>query len=152
MRPGSRVWDEVGTRDMQAQVGSDIGALCGKCGDVWHVVIARAEGRIAQVECKQCGARHRFRPPPGERGARSGAERRPRRKSVSGSGSASAELIVEADLSRPPRAFDPGETYQVGDRLFHASFGVGVVQAVTGRRKIRVHFGSGAKLLVHARE
>jgi hypothetical protein len=137
---------------MQSQVGSDIGALCGKCGDVWHVVIAHANGRIAQVECKQCGARHRFRPPPGERGAQSAATTRPRRRAASRSGSASAELIVEADLSRPPRAFDPRETYQTGDRLLHASFGEGVVQAVTGRTKIRVHFGSGAKLLVHARE
>jgi hypothetical protein len=137
---------------MQSQVGSDIGALCGKCGDVWHVVIARAAGRIAQVECKQCGARHRFRPPPGERVERLDGVRRPRRSTASRSGSSSDELIVEADFSRPPRAFDPRESYQAGDRLLHASFGEGVVQAVTGRTKIRVHFGSGAKLLVHARE
>lgn len=136
---------------MRAQVGSDIGALCGRCGDVWHVVIARAEGRIAQVECKQCGARHRFRKPPDERGLRSEEEGRPRRRAARGAGSATAEAIVAADFARPSRAFDPRETYQVGDRLLHASFGEGVVQAVTGRTKIRVHFGSGAKLLVHAR-
>jgi hypothetical protein len=137
---------------MQSQVGSDIGAICGKCGDVWHVVIARAEGRIAQVECKQCGARHRFRPPPGEHGTRSGSARRPRRRTASRSGSATAEAMIEADFSRPPRSFDPRETYQAGDRLRHASFGEGVVQAVTGGTKIRVHFGSVEKLLVHARK
>ena len=60
--------------------------------------------------------------------------------------------MIEADFSRPPRSFDPRETYQAGDRLRHSSFGEGVVQAVTGGTKIRVHFGSGAKLLVHARE
>jgi len=59
--------------------------------------------------------------------------------------------MIEADFSRPPRSFDPRETYQAGDRLRHASFGEGVVQAVTGGTKIRVHFGSGEKLLVHAR-
>jgi len=59
--------------------------------------------------------------------------------------------MIEADLSRPPRRFSPRETYQAGDRLLHASFGEGVVQAVTGGTKIRVHFGSGEKLLVHAR-
>jgi len=137
---------------MQSQVGSDIGALCGKCGDVWHVVIARAGGRIAQVECKQCGARHRFRPPPGERDAAPAAARRTRRRSAPASGSANAESIVAADPARPPRAFDPRATYRAGDRLLHASFGEGVVQAVTGGTKIRVHFGSGEKLLVHARE
>jgi uncharacterized Zn finger protein len=135
----------------EQQVGSDIGALCGKCGDVWHVVIARAAGRIAQVECKQCGARHRFRPPPGERGAASAGVRRTRTASSSRSRAASADVMVEADPSRPPRSFDPRETYAVGDRLLHASFGEGVVQAVTGPRKIRVQFGSNEKLLVHAR-
>jgi len=134
----------------ERQVGSDIGALCGKCGDVWHVVIARAAGRIAQVECKQCGARHRFRPPPGEASARAGATRRGGRKAASRSGS-TAEPRVEPDLSRPPRRFDPRETYQAGDRLLHASFGEGVVQAVTGGTKIRVNFDSGAKVLVHGR-
>jgi hypothetical protein len=137
---------------MQSQVGSDIGAICGKCGDVWHVVIARAEGRIAQVECKQCGARHRFRPAPGEHGTQSEATRRPRRRTASRSGSATAEAMIAADFARPPRSFDPRETYQAGDRLRHASFGEGVVQAVTGGTKIRVHFGSGEKLLVHARK
>jgi hypothetical protein len=135
----------------EPQVGSDIGALCGKCGDVWHVVIARAGGRIAQVECKQCGARHRFRPPPGERGAKAGASPRGARKAASRSGAPSAESMVVADLSRPPRNFDPRETYVAGDRLLHTSFGEGVVQAVTGGTKIRVHFDSGAKVLVHAR-
>jgi len=135
----------------ERQVGSDIGALCGKCGDVWHVVIARAEGRIAQVECKQCGARHRFRPPPGEGGARAGTARPGGRRAAARAGNARGEPSVEPDLSRPPRRFDSREIYQAGDRLLHASFGEGVVQAVTGGTKIRVHFDSGAKVLVHGR-
>ena len=51
------------------RVGSDIEAVCKKCGDVWHVVIALADRRIANVECKECGARHRYRGVKGETGA-----------------------------------------------------------------------------------
>ncbi len=41
------------------RVGSDIEAICKKCGDVWHVVIALADRAIAKVECRECRARHR---------------------------------------------------------------------------------------------
>ena len=30
-------------------VGEDIEALCGKCGQVWHVVMAKVGTRIAKV-------------------------------------------------------------------------------------------------------
>ena len=107
------------------RVGDDIGALCRKCGDVWHVVVALVDGRIAKVECKQCGARHRYRPVdgatgPGARRTRSAAAPRKR--------SREKKPIVEADRSRPRRSFDASETYAVGDRIVHPSFGEGVVR------------------------
>ena len=42
-------------------VGEDIEALCGKCGDVWHVVMAKMGERIAKVVCKRCGGHHLYR-------------------------------------------------------------------------------------------
>ena len=38
------------------KVGADVEALCGKCGDVWHVVVAKVGDRVAKVQCKQCSA------------------------------------------------------------------------------------------------
>ena len=35
---------------MSYPVGADIEALCGKCGDTWHVVVALVNGKIAKVE------------------------------------------------------------------------------------------------------
>ncbi len=131
------------------QIGKDVEACCRKCGEVWHVVVARAEGRIAQVECKQCGARHRYRPVGGE-----GQSRSPRRRSASAGRSTSPRKrkpVVEADTSRPRRPFRASDTYQVGDRIVHATFGEGVVQAVVGARKIECLFDVGTKTLVHAR-
>ena len=66
-------------------VGQDIDALCGKCGQVWHVVMAKMGDRIAKVVCKRCGGQHRYRnedgvEPPGEaRRGSSSALRRPAR-------------------------------------------------------------------------
>jgi hypothetical protein len=133
------------------RVGGDIGAICGKCGDVWHVVIAVVEGRIAKVECRECGARHRYRPAPGE----AAVAARPRKSApVAGTRRTRARAkqpIVAADPTRPRRSFCPSETYRVGDRLVHANFGEGVVQEVAGATKIRVLFDVGPKTLVHGR-
>ena len=134
------------------RVGSDIGSICRRCGDVWHVVIARVDGRIAKVECKQCGARHRYRPAEG-----AGANTAPSRTSAASAPSPrtrsrEAKRIVEADRSRPRRPFRPSETYWVGDRVVHQSFGEGVVQVVKGATKIEILFEVGSKTLVHGRD
>ncbi len=118
------------------------------------MVVAVSDARIAQVECKQCGARHRYRPPDGD--AEGGAVARPRRAtartaSARARGASSKKPVVEADLSRPSRPFRMSETYQVGDRVVHATFGEGVVQALTGARKVEVLFEAGPKTLVHGR-
>ena len=125
------------------RVGSEVGAICGKCGVVWHIVIALNEDRIVQVQCGECGARHRYRPSGGAPRRRSIA-----RKSSSGSRMRDAKPIVEADTSRPSRFFSPKDTYQVGDRMVHPAFGEGVVQATLGATKVEVLFGVGTKLLV----
>jgi len=129
---------------MSTRVGADIGALCRKCGDVWHVVIALDEGRIAKVECKQCGARHRYLAPHGERA-------KAKRKTATRARNAAKKSPVEADLSRPSRDFQMSDTYQVGDRILHPRFGEGVVQAVVGTRKVEVLFEGVAKTLVQGR-
>ncbi len=135
------------------RVGADIGAICRKCGDVWHVVVAVADGRIAKVECKQCGGRHRYKPAGGEAVA-------PRRR-TSGAGTAKKAAargrgrnlgpVVEADLSRPVRDYRPSETFSPGDRMRHPKFGEGIVQAVVGPTKVQVLFDAEQKTLVHAR-
>lgn len=134
---------------MSARVGSDLEAVCGKCGEVWHVVIAVVDRAIAQVECKQCGARHRYRPVAGESAARVRAP--VRRTAGARRRTATSGPRVEADPSRPPRPFQVSETYRVGDRVVHPSFGQGVVQAITGPTKIEVWFDAGPKTMVHGR-
>src|SRR5665647_995831 len=46
---------------MSAGVGADVESLCSKCGDVWHVVVAKDGDKIVKVQCKQCSGYHRYR-------------------------------------------------------------------------------------------
>ncbi len=135
-------------RGVDTRVGSDIEAICRKCGDVWHVVIALADHRIAKVQCKQCGARHRYRDVKSEIGAVRG---KPAARATLSRTRGKKKPVVEADESRPRRDFRMSDTYEVGDRVLHASFGEGVVQEAAAPAKIVVLFEVGSKTLVHGR-
>jgi hypothetical protein len=133
---------------VSARVGDEVQGVCRKCGVTWHVVIALVDGRIGLAECSQCGARHRHRP------AERGGNASPRvRRPAAGSERArrGKRPLVEADPSRPCRPFRTSDTYRVGDRIAHATFGEGVVQAVVGARKIEALFETGPRILVHGR-
>ncbi len=129
------------------KVGSEIKALCRKCGEAWHIVIALTGREIAKVECGECGAGHRYRSAREAR-APSGSSGR---TTASRSRGTVKKPIVAADESRPPREFRVSETYAVADRVVHPSFGEGVVQEVAGPTKIVVFFATGPKTLVHGR-
>ena len=130
-------------------VGADIESLCGKCGDVWHVVVAKQGSAIAKVQCKQCGGYHRHRPPGGKPAAKTV------RKTKSGSASKAAEppahkATVEADQQRPVRSYSIRESFESRDRIEHPKFGLGVVEeAVPG--KIVVFFPDGRRTLAQAK-
>ncbi|MEN8182321.1 MAG: hypothetical protein ABFS46_07280 [Myxococcota bacterium] len=131
------------------RVGSEVEAICKKCGDVGHLVIALADRQIAKVECRECGARHRYRSVKGGSGS---VRRKPAARATSSrTRTVKKKQVVEADESRPRRDFHMSDTYQVGDRVLHASFGEGVVQEVPAPAKIVVLFDDGSKTLVQGR-
>ncbi len=141
---------------MITPVGADIESICGKCGDVWHVVVAKVADRIAKVQCKQCGKQHRHKPPGGTtvRAARrssSKAGTKSRAKSVTKAQPASNEPLIPPNLSRPVRAYGISEKFEVGDRVEHRKFGLGVVELAVGQGKIQVFFGGGRRVLAHER-
>lgn len=139
-----------------ADVGADIESICRKCGDVWHVVVAKVGARIAKVQCKQCGGSHRYRPPDGVvpiRGSRGEtgkrAEKAPAARPL-GKSTSQAPLVV-VDLSKPLRTYRIDETFAAGDRLQHRTFGEGVVELIVGPQKIQVFFPDGRRILAHDR-
>jgi len=131
---------------MSAGVGADVEALCSKCGDVWHVVVAKVGDKIAKVHCKQCGADHRYKSPhaaPAEKKLPA-ALRAPRAPK------APVERFekpaVAADLAKPVRPYRASELFEVGERVDHPSFGQGVIEIVEPG-KITVFFASGRRVL-----
>jgi hypothetical protein len=141
---------------MSVPTGADIEALCSKCGDVWHVVVAKVGEDIVRVICKECGAQHRYRNPK--------LKGQPARRASSTSSSSStprpartAAVVqrfdtpaVAADLSKAVRTYKASEKFAVGERVEHPTFGTGVVESAEPG-KITVFFAVGRKMLVQAK-
>jgi len=135
---------------MSAGVGADVEALCSKCGDVWHVVVAKVGQQIAKVQCKQCGGYHRYKSPHGAPAEKKlPATTRPVREPK-----APVERFekpaVPADLSKPSRPYRASELFEVGQRIEHPSFGTGVIE-IAEPGKITVFFASGRRVLAQAK-
>src|SRR3954447_20602684 len=130
-------------------VGQDIEATCGRCGQVWHVVMAKMGDRIAKVVCKRCGGHHRYRDENATAHVEAGgdASSRPRRPTF-GSGRRARTTRNEPapvpafDPAKPPRAYTARDSYAPGERVSHPTFGVGVVAATPGAGKVEVVFPS----------
>jgi hypothetical protein len=137
---------------MSAAVGADIESLCAKCGDVWHVVVAKNGEQIVKVQCKQCGGYHRYKSPHGapiEKRQPSPFAPKPARepKPVE----RFEKPAVSPDLTRPVRTYRATEKFEIGDRVEHPSFGQGVIETAEPG-KITVFFPSGRRVLVQAKE
>jgi hypothetical protein len=144
-------------------VGQDIEALCGRCGQVWHVVMAKMGDRIAKVVCKRCGGHHRYRDENADTSAGSGGStaqagsRQPRRQTFgsgrrsSGSARVDATPVPPFDPDKPPRKYAPRDSYATGERVAHPTFGVGVVAGSPGAGKVDVVFTGGARVLACAK-
>jgi hypothetical protein len=104
--------------------------------------------QIAQVECKQCGRRHRVRAE-----EKAAAVARPhRRTGASGTRAAKgAKPLVDADLTREPVRYSTNARFDPGQRVEHSTFGLGIVERVLGPQKVQIHFASGSKVLAMGR-
>ncbi len=147
---------------MQVAVGKDVEAVCRKCGEVWHVIVSVEDGKITKVQCKECMAYHRYKPPEGEAAVDARATKKKaakkkttkkttRKKTAKKKSKVYDEPMVEPDLSRPIRLYKITDTYTPGDRVEHPKFGQGVVEVVPGPGKMNVFFEDGRKVLAHSR-
>jgi len=137
-------------------VGEDIEALCGRCGQVWHVVMAKMGDRIAKVVCKRCGGHHSYRnekvttgeSPAGATGTRRAAPRRNTRRPT---GPVTVVAIPAFDPNKPPRPYTAKDSFAPGERVTHPTFGTGVVTGSPGPGKVEIAFPSAARVLVCAK-
>lgn len=135
-------------------VGEDIEALCGKCGQVWHVVMAKVGTRIAKVVCKRCHGLHLYRtespegPVAGERAVTAG---KPRASRVRAPEVPEPAPVPAFDPSKPPRAYAPTAFFSAGERVSHPTFGTGVVTGSPGAGKVEVAFPTARRVLACAK-
>lgn len=141
------------TRRMTAAVGADVEALCSKCGDVWHVVVAKVGAQIVKVQCKQCGGYHRYKSPHGA--PKEKRQPNPFAPRAERAPKAPVERFekpaVAADLTKPVRTYAANLKYEVGERVEHPSFGQGVVE-VSEPGKVTMFFATGRRVLVQSKE
>jgi hypothetical protein len=138
---------------MTAATGADVESLCSKCGDVWHVVVAKVGEQIVKVQCKECGSYHRHRPPGGTAARKPRASSSSPRRSALGAGPAKPPppTTFSPDPSLPVRTYSMRETFQPGEQIKHPRFGVGLVERTGDPGKISVLFSDGRKILAQAK-
>jgi hypothetical protein len=137
---------------MTPAVGADIESLCSKCGDVWHVIVAKVGQDIVRVICKECSSQHRYRNPkqPGAAKRATPAAKTPRPVRPMKVVERFETPTVAADLNKPPRPYAASERFAVGERVEHPTFGQGVVE-LNELGKMTVFFAVGRKVLACAK-
>jgi hypothetical protein len=144
---------------MSAAVGADVEALCSKCGDVWHVVVAKVGEQIVRVICKECSGQHRYRSPHGAPKDKRSPPSMRERMNAPARGEAKPKAPVErfekpavaADLTKAVRQYAASLKYDVGERVEHPQFGQGVIE-VSEPGKITVFFATGRRVLAQSKE
>jgi len=130
-------------------VGKDLEARCSKCGESWHVVVAVSDGKIAEVECKSCGGRHKYRPVHKDRLtvktntktsiAVGTSSKEALRKPTGEKRASKVKEEIEPVILTPLVEHNGGPTkeysikatdYTLGDRIIHKTFGEGIVDEI----------------------
>lgn len=147
-------------------VAKDIEAVCSKCGESWHVIVAVADGQIAKVECKSCGGAHKYRP--------IAANRMTLKKSTKSAIAASVAVSSTKASSKAKKSANPAEPkilvpkvkanaravrkygiketgFLLGDRIEHAKFGFGIVDELPAPNKMYVTFETERILLIYGK-
>lgn len=148
-------------------VAKDIEAVCSKCGESWHVIVAVANGQIAKVECKSCGGAHKYRPVAADRmtlkkSTKSAIAHAAAPTSLKSSTSKTKKSTVSATPkiltpkvsanNREVRKYSIKETnFRLGDRIEHAKFGLGIVDELPSPNKMYVTFKTERILLVYGK-
>ena len=141
---------------MDVAVGKDIYSTCGKCGDVWHVIMAMSGAKVTKVQCKNCLGPHRYKAPAGEVDVNASAKAKrvsvPAKRRAAAKAPSAGNPLIEANMDRPIQEYSMRTTFVPGDRVAHPKFGLGVVEGTPETGKMLVFFKSeGRKTLAHAR-
>ena len=141
-------------------VGKEIVCYCTRCKmDLGHTIMSMIGGIPSRVICRTCKSEHNYKPKkgvkePGATPATSGTRsvvRAPRETKVEKTVPVEVEWMKQLNAStRPLREYAANESFSVGDRIKHPTFGEGVVQKLLFPNKLEIIFRMDIKTLVHA--
>lgn len=141
-------------------VGKEIVCYCTRCKmDLGHTIMAMAGGLPARVICRTCKSEHAFRGKKGLKEPLKEGEAPPRassgttaRKTVPQSKSVPVEEEWSKQMnsnSTPIKPYSAVESFKIGDKVSHPTFGPGVVQKLLYPNKLEILFQMDLKTLVH---
>jgi hypothetical protein len=135
------------------KIGAEIKATCRNCGENPHTVAKLRTPSNATVTCNKCGAEQRYSAAEGASvgptisvntsGKTRSAPKRTKASAVWSPDQASVQPV----MSRPIRTYSLAESYRLGDRVEHRTFGVGVVDVILGPQKMQVFFPMGHRIM-----
>lgn len=121
------------------EIGSKIDGWCGRCRMLLrHTIEAMKAGKITRVHCNTCGGQHAHRAKaPGTRLGAAALVSQERRY----------EQLLRGRTDADSTPYSTSGSFQVGELVLHASFGLGVVTGARDTVKIDILFADGAKVL-----
>lgn len=156
-------------------VAKDIEAVCSKCGETWHVIVAVASGKIAEVQCKSCGGFHKYRPIAEDRmtlkrntstsiaaATKNGSPEALKAAESRKKGEKAPRVVKEAEpkILKPKVPHNGGATkpynlkntgYELGDKINHNKYGLGIVDEMPMPGKMFVTFETIRVQLVYGK-
>jgi uncharacterized Zn finger protein (UPF0148 family) len=132
----------VTTNTIIHKAGTEVVSVCTKCKmPLVHIIVAMDELKIKKVRCTTCGKEHRFVSP----------NIKKRTSTPKVRVEESWKQLMDSSSSKKRIPYTLSGLYRENDVIDHHTFGLGVVNQVLSKEKIRVVFKEGEKFLASAR-
>jgi hypothetical protein len=141
-------------------VGKELVCYCTRCKmDLGHTIMSMVGGIPSRVICRTCKSEHNYKPKKGVKEPGATATATGSRTIARAPREAKAEKTVPVEMewmkqlngsTRPMRDYAANESFAVGDRIKHPTFGDGVVQKLIHPNKVEIIFRMDIKTLIHA--
>ena len=142
-------------------VGKELVSYCTRCKmDLGHTIVSMMGGVPARVICRTCKSEHNYKPKKGvkepgsvapSRGSPGTSSRAPRESKAEKTVPVEVEWMKQINANtKPSRTYAANESFNIGDRIAHPTFGEGVIQKLIFPNKVEVLFRMDLKTLIHA--
>lgn len=138
-------------------VGKELVSYCTRCKmDLSHTIMSMLGGIPSRVLCRTCKSEHNYKAKKGVKepgGAATGTTLKTRVPRAAKAEQVPVEVEWMKQMNaagRPIRSYAANESFTLGDRVSHPTFGEGVVQKLVYPNKMEIIFRMDIKVLIHA--